>query len=329
MQYRYCLVRPKNIDKAYYYLSDEAIPEKSYVLVPLGHANRLHKGVVEAVSLCTEETAPFPVNRTKSILRTITPEEYDADEDAEWRRYAETFIDDIEELSGFLSAQDYDAVFQWACEHHECTRFPDIMETVIRCYRLCMKYGHPGAALNLGTLYYNGTYLKQDFEQAVKLYEIAAEAGERRALCNLGYCYYYGRHQPPDYEKAYHYYQLGALLFDDPNCLYKLGDMYRMGLYVAENETYAVRLYFRALDAVNRPEEDDFCRADILERIGEAFLYGIAVECDAKKALDLLMQSLSGFYERRKTDPYVSGLIAHVKEKIQEAQDLLDEDLPG
>ena len=326
-EYRYCSVRPKQIDKAYFYLSDEDIPLNSYVLVPFGDANRLRKGIVEAVNFYTEETVPYPLWRMKSIVRTITAEEYDADEDPEWRHYAETFIGDIEELSGYLSEQDYDAVFEWACAHHGCTRFPDIMETVVRCYRLCMQYGHPGAALNLGTLYYNGTYLKRDYQQAVRLYEIAAEAGERRALCTLGYCYFYGRHQPPDYQKAYGYYNLGALLYDDPNCLYKLGDMYRDGLYVEQNEKFALRLYFRALDAVNRPDEEDFCRADILARIGEAFLYGMAVECDPKKALDLLMQSLSGLYERRKTDPFVSAPIAHVKEKIQEAQELLDDEL--
>ena len=323
-QYRYCSVRPKNIDKVYSYLSEEDIPVNSYVLVPFGYENHLRKGIVEAVGLYTEENAPFPIGRTKSILRAITEEEYYADEDAEWEHYAETFVDDIEELSGFLDEQNYDAVFAWACEHHECTRFPDIMETVIRCYHLCIRHGHPGAALNLGTMYYNGTYLKQDYEQAVKFYEIAAAAGERRAICNLGYCYYYGRHQQADYQKAYHYYNLGALLYDDPNCLYKLGDMYRWGLYVEESETYALRLYFRALDAVNRPEEDDFCRPDILERIGEAFLDGMGVECDAKRALDLFMQALSGFYDRRKTDPYVSGLITRTKEKIQEALELLD-----
>ena len=325
-QYRYCSVRPKNIDKTYFYLSEEEIPVNSYVLVPFGPENRLRKGVVESVNFYTEETAPYPVRRTKSVLRTITEEEYDADEDPEWEHYAETFVSDIEELSGFLSEQNYDAVFEWACQHHECTRFPDIMETVIRCYRVCMRNGHPGAALNLGTLYYKGDYLKRDYQQAVKLYEIAAASGERRALCNLGYCYFYGRHQPPDYQKAYYYYNLGVLLHDDPTCLYKLGDMYRDGLGVSCNEKFALRLYFRALDAVNRPEEEDFPRPDILARIGEAFLYGMAVDKDPKKALDLLMQALSGFYDRRKTDPFVSGPIAHVKEKIQEAQELLEDD---
>ena len=327
-KYRYCFVRPKNIQKSYLYIADEDISVNSYVLVPFGYENRLHKGVVESVELCTEETAPFPVNKTKRILRTITAAEYDADEDDddEWKRYSRTFVKDIDELSGFLAEKDYDAVFQWACAHHNCTRFPDIMETVIQCYRLCLGRGNPGAALNLAAMHYNGTYLKQDYQKAVELYKIAAEGGERRAICNLGYCYYYGRHQPPDYERAYHYYQLGAILYDDPNCLYKLGDMYREGQFVEANEKYAVKLYFRALEAMNRPDEEEFCRADILTRVGEAFLYGIVADRDPKKALDCFLQALSGFYERRKTDPFVAGLIERVKEKIREAEEALDEE---
>lgn len=325
-EYRYCLVRPKDAQNSYFYIADEEISADSYVLIPFGHENCLRKGVVERVELCAEETAPFPVEKTKRILRAITREEYDADEDEEWKRYAETFVGDIEELSDFLARQDYEAVFQWACRHHDCTRFPDIMETVIRCYRLCMERGSSGAALNLGSMYYNGTYLKRDYQKAVELYETAAKSGDQRALCNLGYCYYYGRHQPPDYAKAYHYFNLGALLYDDPNCLYKLGDMYREGQCAEANERYAVKLYFRALDAVNRPDEDDFCRADILTRVGGAFLYGVVVERDPKKALDCFLQALSGFYERRKTDPYVAGLIETVKEKIREAEEALDEE---
>lgn len=324
--YRYCSVRPKDISRSYFYISDEDISVNSYVLVPFGTRDHLHKGIVESVGLYAEDDAPWPVGKTKRILRVITEEEYDADEDDEWRRYANTFAADIEALACYLDEQDYDAVFQWACEHSDCTRFPDIMETVIRCYRLCMDNGNPAAALNLGNMYYNGIYLKRDYQQAVKFYEIAAEKGERRAICNLGYCYYYGRHQPVDYERARYYYTLGVILYDDPNCLYKLGDMYRYGNAVEQSDAYAARLYFRALDAINRPDEDEFCRPDILCRLGDVFLYGMETEPDPKRALDAFLHALSGFYDRRKSDPYVSGLIEQVKERIQEAEDLLDDE---
>ena len=323
-KYRYCAVRPKNIDRTYFYISDMEIPENSYVIVPFGYANRLRKGIVESVNFYTEENAPFPVSGTKKIIRMITETEYFADEDEDWDHYADTFMNDIDELESFIADENYDAIFQWACDHHEQVKFPDIMETVMQCYRLCMNHGNPSAALNLGSMYYNGTYVKRNYAKAFQFYEIAAAGGNQRAICNLGYCYYYGRHQAPDYQKAYEYFHLGAILYDDPNCLYKLGDMYLEGNYVDLNKKYAVILYFRALEAVNRPNEDDFCRPDILMRIGEIFLDGTVIDSDAKKALDFFMQALSGFYERRKTDPFVSALIVRVKSKIREAEEKLD-----
>ena len=325
--YRYCSVRPKYCERTYSYLSDEDILVPSYVIVPFGADNCLRKGIAEDSGLYTEETAPFPVGRTKRIIRVITEEEYDAEEDEAWNRYARTFMREMGRLEDLMAMKDYDGIFQWACDHHDCIGFPDIMEAVVRCYRLCVEQGSPSAALNLGTMYYNGTYLRRDYTQAFRLYEIAARAGDRRAICNLGYCYYYGRHQEPDYERAHHYYQLGALLYDDPNCLYKLGDLYRDGNYVEENEKYAVMLYFRALFAISRPGEEDFCRPDILMRVGEAFLEGRGVDRDVKKALDCFLQALSGFYDRRSTDPFVSGLIERAREKIREVEDLLDEEV--
>ena len=208
----------------------------------------------------------------------------------------------------------------------ESESFSDIMETVVRCYRLCVEHGNATAAVNLGTMYYNGTYVKRDYHQARRLYETAARAGEKRAICSLGYFYYYGRHQSPDYEKAYQYLNTGALLYDDPNCLYKLGDMYREGQYVEANQKFAVMLYFRALEGVSRFGAEDFCRPDILLRIGEAFLYGMEVEQDSKKALDCFLQALSGFYDRRKIDPSVSEMIELARDKIHEAEELLEEE---
>lgn len=51
-----------------------------------------------------------------------------------------------------------------------------------------------------------------------------------------------------DYRKAYEYWTLGALLFQNPNCLYKLGDMYKNGYYVEQNEQHAIHLYFAAMN---------------------------------------------------------------------------------
>lgn len=53
------------------------------------------------------------------------------------------------------------------------------MDKVRECYEICAEQGNTTAALNLGTLYYNGTSIPQDFKKAAYYYEIAAAAGER------------------------------------------------------------------------------------------------------------------------------------------------------
>ena len=102
------------------------------------------------------------------------------------------------------------------------------------------------AVLNFGTFYYSGKFVEQDYKKAFELYKIDADAGEIRAICNCGYCFYYGCHQEIDYAEALKYFSLGALLFNDANCLYKLGDMYLNGYGTDKNEKYAFLLYERA-----------------------------------------------------------------------------------
>ena len=65
--------------KTYFYIAGDAlggIDGNSYVLIPLGEENRIVTGKVLEVILCTEETAPFPVESTKGIIRIISMEEY-------------------------------------------------------------------------------------------------------------------------------------------------------------------------------------------------------------------------------------------------------------
>ena len=349
-EFRYCQVHPKGYRSVYSYISDEEILIGSYVEVPFGRDNDIVKGKVLEVGMFTEETAPFPVERTKKILRVISEEEYladdqqgedyDMDED-DWDEDfdGEDTSDDeyvkreLEKAQRFLEENAYGNLFEWACAHHEDVESPEMMRMVVRCYSACVEQNDPTAALNLGTLYYTGQGVKQDYQKAAALYEIAAAAGHKRAICNLGYCWYYGRHADVDYEKALHYFNLGAVLFNDPNCLYKLGDMYDQGLAVEQNRTYAVKLYQRALDACETAKkdwetmEDAFCLADVQLRVGQCWLAGDVLKKDPSKALQYLHSALEGFYKRRKTDPFVGGLITKTKGLIRQAEAALDKEV--
>ena len=329
-KYYYCSVLPKGMKNTYYYIADEEVKVNAFVEFPFGYENTLVIGTVMEVGLFDEDNVPFPVERTKQILRTVSQEEFDNypgfyaalhDDDDDDIEY------ELEEAEDYSLCEDYDSIFDWAYEHHDRIESDRIMEMVCRCYEICVENGNPVAALNLGTLYYTGTYLERDYQKAAALYEIAAKAGERRAICNLGYCWYYGRHQAVDYERAYSYFHLAVLLYDDPNSLYKLGDMYRTGKFVEKNDIFAIKLYFRALNAIMREDEDKFCLADIQLRIGRAFLEDKQIEFDPERALHFLTDALAGFYARRKTDPFVKGLIIEAKELIAQAAAALDKEV--
>lgn len=64
--------------KSYYYLTeDDSIEIGDFVLVPAGKYN--HEAVVEVVNIeyFSEENVPFPIEKTKRIIRKCTDEEFD------------------------------------------------------------------------------------------------------------------------------------------------------------------------------------------------------------------------------------------------------------
>ncbi len=325
MKYRYCSVLPVNQHTIYSYIADMDVQVNAFVEIPFGANNQITQGIVTEVTECTADTAPFPVEKTKHISRLITEEEYrkNIKEPKDNPEFDET---DLEIIDTMIEENDLDGIFHWAMDHQEEMDEPQIRDKVIQCYEVCIEHNNPLAALNLGSIYYDGLYVDQDYKKAASLYEIAAKAGERQAFTNLGYCYYYGRHQEKDYAKAMQYYMLGALLYNDANCLYKLGDMYGSGLFVPKNPVYAFKLYDRAFHAL-RDGEDDEIGADIRSRLGKAFLHGDGIAKNVALAHSLLSQALCGFYARRDTDPFVGKLIRDTKALIHEAEDILDQEI--
>lgn len=319
--YWYCGVKVKGVGTVYSYISDNGeIPVGSYVEVPFGQENRPMIGCVMTCGEYSEQSAPYPVDRTKHIIRIATAQEY----------LAQTSIpspygdeDEFAEVDYYISVEDWDAVLEWACENNDAP-YEHIARKVMECYELCVEQGMSVAALNLGTFYYNGQFVERDYNKAFVLYKMAADAGEIRAICNCGYCFYYGRHQEVDYAEAFKFFSLGALLFNDANCLYKLGDMFLNGYAAEKNEKYAFRLYERALKRCQEEDDDGVCTADAQFRVGKCLLKGIGVKVDIEEAHVLLTFALLNFYKRRKTDSFVRGLIASTKELIEEAQKQLD-----
>lgn len=144
--------------------------------------------------------------------------------------------------------------------------------------------GNPYAMNNLGAFYYRGDRgFEQSFAKAVALYKMAAENGNRQAQENLGYCYYYGRDMDVDYEKAFHYFALGAF-GGSLTSLYKIGDMYRHGLYVKKNEREAFLIYHRCLAQMTEADQAAVA-GPVRLRLGDMYLNGIGTESSPEDAL--------------------------------------------
>ena len=225
--------------------------------------------------------------------------------------------------------QDVCAMEQWATffafDHPELVT-AKIAKRIVRFYKIAISKNNRRAMLNLGALYYNGVFVPRDFSKAVKLYKMAAVSDDpniaARAICNLGYCYYYGRSIAVDKNKAFAYYLKGVLLYNDPNCFYKLGDMYRYGECVEKDEKMAYTLYKKAY-SVHLYFEEAF--ADILVRLGECELYGIGTKQDTISAMKRLTLAEGYLYEKIhiKKGPFANKVLAKVKGLIQTAEGML------
>ena len=324
-KYWYCGVSVRGVKTIYSYLSDTGeIPCGTYVVVPFGSQNTLRVGAVKSCGEYTADNAPYPVERTKHIVREATAEEYETQPAIPSYYGRDSAENDIDYVNCCIDTEDWDEVFDWALSNIYC---PDeaVSQKATECLELCSQHGIVQAALELGALYYTGNIVEQNYKKAYELYKIAADAGILRAICNCGYCFYYSRHQEIDYAKAYEYFSLGALLHNDANCLYKLGDMYLNGYFVTKNENYAFILYQRALYCAQENDKDNgYCIADAQMRVGKCRLYGIGTYKDVEEAHTLLSLALINFYKRREAEPYVRGLIAATKELLAQAQAQLD-----
>lgn len=225
------------------------------------------------------------------------------------------------ELETGIKNNDIDKMVEWSAFYQY--NHPEIIDKkiakeMVKYYQAGVEKGISLAALNLGAMYYSGVFIERNFKKAVELYNFAAESDDAdivvRALCNLGYCYYYGRDVSVDYGKAFNYFLQGSIIYNDPNCLYKLGDMYRLGNFVGKNEKIAFELYKQAYDNCY---DDNECIVDICKRLGEFFLYGTATERNLVEAIKLLSKAESYAYEKiYKRDAFVKELLPKISELL-------------
>lgn len=226
-----------------------------------------------------------------------------------------------------LETTNLDKLFDWAYHTQNNPNASRLeLENVIYVYEMLKGKGWGMAVNNLGSMYYNGVYFDENRLKALEYYETACDMGCQLAYSNLAFCYYYGGNGVKvDYRKAFRYFSEGANLFNDPNCLYKVGDMYRYGKYVEENANKAFQMYVRALNACNNDNSHDVSTiGDIRYRLGDCFLNGVGCEKEPLEAVWNICQSLPTLYKRIGQDRYVETTIKKANKILREAEKELE-----
>lgn len=205
---------------------------------------------------------------------------------------------------------------------------PMVRELVEGIYLQGIRKGNGMAACNLGALYYTGQIGEQSYQKAMDLYEFAADTGDAQAVENLGYCYYYGRNCKTDYQKAYECFAKGAFQGRIIS-LYKIGDMYKNGYYLAEDPAAAFGIYSRCIDMINNDADSaKEADADVYVRYAECYLNGIGCDPDTLKALFWAQRAEYEFRVREAAGrPFARHGIEWSVRLIAECRHILDGDI--
>lgn len=143
--------------------------------------------------------------------------------------------------------------------------------------KLAAQAGEPESQRMLGTLYFKGQGVKQDFEQAFNLFEKAAKQGSVDATNNLGFMYQHGAFVAQDYSKAAQLYQKAADL-GNGDAENNLGFLYVKGLGVPQDNKKAAELFAEA--------DKNGC-LDGTSNLGWMYEKGTGVDRDYNKAVHL------------------------------------------
>jgi TPR repeat protein len=124
---------------------------------------------------------------------------------------------------------------------------PQDYAEAIRWYRKAAEQGNAMAQNALASMYDRGTGLPQDYVEAVRWSRKAADKGDAKGQYSLAYMYHEGRGVPQDYTEAARWARKAA---DKglADAQYSLGNSYRDGQGVPRDYAEAVRWYYKAAE---------------------------------------------------------------------------------
>lgn len=118
-------------------------------------------------------------------------------------------------------------------------------EEAFKLYKLAAEADNLETIYRLGTYYYYGKGVTQDFFESVKCYRRAAEQGNATAQYNLGICYEKGQGVAKNLYDSVKWYRKAAEQ-GHANAQYCLGLCYEEGIGVTQNEDEAIKWYMAA-----------------------------------------------------------------------------------
>ena len=164
---------------------------------------------------------------------------------------------------------------------------PEINERYLGYLNKLTALGNSACFIYLGNIYVTGEIVARDTDKAIDLYEQAVAHGEPYGNECIGQLYFEGEVVPRDYAKAFEYFtkdkKKKSFITD-----YYLGEMYRLGLHVSQDQSEVCRHYAIIARSKNKhPEVDDYYwRAAY--RLGCALHRGMGIKKDLKEALRLI-----------------------------------------
>ena len=87
---------------------------------------------------------------------------------------------------------------------------PQDYQEALKWFRLAAEQGYADAQSVLGHMYRGGKGVPQDFKQAVRLFRLSAEQGHALGQTNLGFMYANGQGVPQDYVSAHMWWNLAG-----------------------------------------------------------------------------------------------------------------------
>lgn len=196
--------------------------------------------------------------------------------------------------------QDASAAFKLASENpvvvNRNKQSAALIRALVDALGVGVETGHAECASQLGTMYFLGMGVPTDHDRARQLYERASELGSAQGSVNLAYLYYYGRGVPEDLPRAYKLFARAALTANHPEALWKIGDMYRTGRFVEQDDLTAFTLYSRAYGITRKSS----MRARPAHHMADYLLRGIPghLDQDPRAALALYCEAEIGYYDQ-------------------------------